>query len=433
MILNEKIKNSLILNRSAIRILIKIAGLISNAGIFALLARKLAAQDMAMWALASTSISVVMSLDFGVSNFVRNELVKSASSGLSVFANGLKTMFILATIYSTIFLCVLLISPSHLSFLGQLRTAVPYLVPVAVLLCIRLPGCLASTSFYSFGESELFYIFEAGSLILSALSTIVIIWMRGTIMQMLLSFYISGTIVSIISLIIFCKRRKWQLNMILRSKFDPRIFLSGFQFGILQICALSLSSLPPLLIGMININEVTMVRAIMMISQTVLGLHLAHAMPIWTEISSLSFSKSSKESIIKIQKRLWNESLIVGSILCLSTVLTPLLIRIWIGKEGLSFRTVIAFAVWAVGAGVGNIYSLVLNGNGKPMLTVAAILPGALIAISSSFIMNKNFGGDGVPISFALGSVTTAVLMFNFGSHELRGLKKASMCNSLPQ
>jgi O-antigen/teichoic acid export membrane protein len=92
-----------------------------------------------------------------------------------------------------------------------------------------------------------------------------------------------------------------------------------------------------------------------------------------------------------------------------------------------SFRLCLAFSLWAWGCGVCNLYSLVLNGRGTPLLTVAALVPGTLLILILAFLFAPLWGSVGVGAAFACGAALSASLMAFFALKEMRGISEVPL------
>ena len=404
---------------SILRILLRFGALGFNALLFGAAAHYLSQKEMGIWALASSMTSIVMSLDLGAASFLRDKLSRSSHCRMEIFSSGIFVTSLLSILYATIAGITFFIPIKYLGFIGNIDFAVPYICLALLFLAIRLPGSVALNGFYSFNEPNLFGWFEFIGLMSSVLITLIAFTISNKLYIYVGAYYIAGTIVNLIALCVFINKRGWKL----RFKFNRNLFLiirGGMPWGLLQIVGLILSTLPIFIVGgLLNIEDVTPMRAIMMIGQTIIALHLAHAMPIWTKFSELNPSAKNDKLLKDLKVRLIKESIFLGGALLFLASFIPFILSLWIDQHNVSLNLSFLIMLWSWGCGICNIYSLAINGSGKPLMTMSALLPGGLAALGLAPFLADLLGMTGVGIAFTIGAWISALLMIVIANKEI--------------
>ena len=412
----------MIFRDSVLRMVLRLLVLFANAGVFAFAARRLSAFDMGVWAMVSAMTPVVMSFDLGLANHIRNKLVCNSRVAQRYFYSGL----VLATLVAAA-----VAAGADLFFWSargfgvqvggaDFSASIEFLMLVVLLLVVRFPCAIAISSFFSFNEANTFNFCEFLSVSLGAGAASLALWLGLGVKWGLIGFYGFGSLVCICGLILFISRRDWWRGA--RIEFPNfGILKTALPFGVLQLISLVLNGLPPLVVGaFVGVEQVTAVRATMVVCQTIVSLHLAHAMPIWTEVTSLHLSDNPKDSCAFLSRRLIQESIGLGFVFFFLMFVTPMLANIWLGKEIVELKLSALFCVWAFGVSLCNLHSLVLNGRDKPLKTALALAPGSIFSLFSAGLFSDHFGSNGVGASFAIGALMSALMMIIFARKELR-------------
>ncbi len=400
----------LTLKKSIVRIILRVLGLVANASLFGFMSRSLTTSEMGSWVMASAMTSVVMSLDLGISNCVRNKLVANYGQGESIFQSGVLAALFPASLYLA---CGFLMycNPFAGNCVDKTESYNRENVAIALMLIsLRIPLSVAMNSLFSFREEDLYAWFDFSGIVLSAAAAFALIVLTKNLRFAIVGFYLFGLITCVIAFVCFIYRRKWRIYFdCSRTK---EIFSGSWPYGILQIVSAMLHLLPAILVGAyIQIEFAPPMRAAMMVGQTVLTLHLTHAMPIWTEVSCVANDKN-RHGLKNIQKRLIRELLMLGSVLIAITPFGNLAIEKWTGREVNDNRLFPLMMVWTFGCGVSNLFSLISNGLSKPLITALAILPGGVMSVILSIMLSSRYKTAGVGMAFAMGSGISAILMY---------------------
>lgn len=409
------------------RVMLRFGVLLSNTALFGVAARHLGSVQMGIWSLASAMTSIVMSLDFGVANFTRNQIVHCKDRGQEVFSAGLLLTAGLAAMYGVISIVTYAVWPVGVTEPQGLRVAVPYIILPILVLSIRLPTLVGMGCFFSFNEANLNNVFEFAAMFCAAAVALLLLVFGHGIRDVLLVFYATGTAVAWLGTWVFLRRRRWSVARISWPELSTTL-KGAWRFGLLQIIALGLSNMPAFVIGsLVGIENVTAVRATIVIGQAVLSLHLAHAMPLWTAFSRMRGSSDAAAQAHILRVRLGHEVVLLAVLFAVMAMVSPFVIDKWVGHPIASLGLCVGFAFWAWGCGICNLYSLVLNGFGLPLLTATALVPGTLVAMFLAKLLAARMGSDGVGVAFAIGAMLSAILMIGFALKEIHRLLAGSI------
>jgi O-antigen/teichoic acid export membrane protein len=403
------------LRGSLARIILRALGMVLIAMTYAIAARKLSAEDMGIWALATTLTALILSLDLGLSSALRNRLANQPLQGALLFQQVFTLTLILALAYAALILIAAFISfaalyPSSLWWSPLRQTTAVALFFGLSLVLIRLPFNLATNSFYSYNEPDFPIYWEVFNFFTSFVFVAIALLIFSGPVVSTIGFMLGGVLTGIGCTVHFLRRRGWSFQLSHAINIQGWIS-SALPFGFLQLMGLGLTSLPIFLVGvLVKIDEVTLVRATIIICQAILSLHLAHTMPIWTEFTQLQGGLKCGDKLLNLKHRMRRESrLIAAAFICLALVL-PWVVNVWLSQI-IDIRITTAYCVWGFGCGISNLYSLILNGGGRPMLSIFAIIPGVFIASSLAWLLAPELASYGIAVSFALGSILTALIM----------------------
>ncbi len=408
---------------SWLRILFRLAMLLANAAMFAIAARRFDRLEMGIWSLASAMTTFVLSLDFGVANSVRNELVIARDRKQVLFQAAMWVTLMLGLLYAAMALAALFVAPGSLGARGgRLQVAIPYLALVVVPLAVRLPCVVGMLAYFSFNEPNRYAFFEFLSMFLGVVAALAALLAKQSLASVLMAFYIVGTIVNAAALVAFMRRRKWKL---LTSKWRDLwgVFARAWPFGLQQVVGLGLGNAPGLVVGtLVGVENVTGVRALMIVGQTVLSLHLAHAMPLWTQCTEMIDATHNSSVFRQLRRRLLQEAVGLCAVFVAVAVTAPVLVNYWVGQPVTNITLSASLCMWALGVGIGNLYSLVLNGRDRPLLTMAALIPGTTVTVILARPLSSALGSVGVGLAFAFGSMTSAMIMMTIANREISKL-----------
>lgn len=403
------------LHGSLARIVLRAIGMLLNAITYAIAARSLSPEDMGIWALATALTTITLSLDLGLSSTLRNRLASKPAQGPIYFQEVFTLSFILSLAYSALILAAACISftlpwPSLDWWTPLRQTTAIALVTGFGLILLRLPFNLATNSFYSYNEPDFPIYWEVFNFTASFLLIVVVVLIDSGSVQLTAAFLLGGTLTGLGGTVHFLRRRGWRLRLTWPK--EARSWISsGASFGFLQLVGLGLSTLPAFMIGLlVKVEDVTLARACMILCQAILSLHLAHAMPIWTEFTQLRGDPNCQGRLLVLKGRMRSESALLIVIFIGLALVMPWGIGIWLNGHA-DYLVTTTFCIWGAGLGVCNLYSLILNGGDRPLLTATALLPGAFFSSFSTWILAPNMGSQGVALSFALGAVLSALVM----------------------
>ncbi len=411
------------------RISLRAAGMALNALTYAIAARHLSATDMGQWALATALTSIAMSLDLGLSSHLRNRLVDRVDEDRAAdYRNVFSLCTCVALIYALLVaggstLALRLHLPSPQWWTPARQTLTIAMVVGAGLLCVRMPFNLATNAFYSFNEPDNPIFWEVFNFLASFALVALVLWTGGGVILAAAAFLAGGTLSAIGCTTHFLIRRGWKLR--LQAPRAVGTLLAGASsFGFVQLTALGLNTLPSFVVAsLVRVEDVTIARAAMILSQAVLSLHLAHAMPIWTEFTQLRTSVDWQVRIAHLRRQLWRESgLLVAAFAVLATLL-PWAIGVWLNRAA-DARVTTAFCAWGAASGLANLHSLILNGANRPLVTATALLPGTALAAGLAWTLAPHWGTAGVAAAFAAGASVTALLMAWFARRQITLLQE---------
>lgn len=389
------------------RIGLRFGALGLNAVAFGVAARHLTPSEMGIWALATTLTSVVMSLDLGLSSHLRNRLMASPEEGESLFSSAVLACVVVAVLLGVAGAAFAIVSPSVQALPATLFWS---LALGSGLLLLRLPLNPALNSFYSFREPMLPIVWEFVGFGLALLFLAGALVLQAGVIAAVLAYLGGGVLATGGAFAHLLVRRRWRLRGG-RPRTAGRLVTAGWRFGALQIIGLGLASLPGFVVGALaGLEEVPAARGAMVLCQTVLSLHLAHAMPIWTDFSALAH-RGDAAALHELQRRLRREALLLLVAFSLLVVVSPWIIDAWLGRRAATLSLAAAFGLWGLGMGLASLYSLVLNGGDRPLATAFALVPGALLALLLARPAAAAWQATGVALAFAAGALLSAALM----------------------
>ncbi len=419
------------LRGSALRIVLRSLGMVLNAMTYALAARRLSPLDMGIWALATAVTTITLSLDLGLASTLRNRLAERRSDGDAriTFEEGFDLCVAVALSYGL--LLVVMAGVVALSGMppSDWWTPIRHTMATALGLCVglilvRMPFNLATSAFYSYNEPDIPVFWEVFNFFASFVLVAAVLAAHGSATLAATAFLAGGTLTGMACTWQFLRRRGWRLRLRWPRQ-SGRWLRTSASFGLLQVISLGLSAAPSFVVGsFVRVEEVTLARASMILCQAVLSLHLAHAMPLWTEFTQLRASDDWVTRLAALQRRLWRESiLLVAGFVALATVL-PLGVAVWLNRSA-DPRVTTAFCAWGAACGLCNLHSLVLNGAGRPMLTASAVIPGTLLAAALAWVLAPRLGSPGVALGFAVGGVLSASLMAWLAQRVIRAFRES--------
>jgi len=399
-----------------------------NAVTYAMAARALSHADMGMWALATALTTIALSLDLGLASHLRNRLAAAGQDAERKFVDVFNLSAIVATAYlGTILLAWGAFEAWHASGPSGLtpaqRTLATAMMIGFVLLLARMPFNIAASAFYSFHEPDFPILWEVFNFATSFALVALALWLRMGVVVAAGAFIAGGTLTAICCMLHFLRRRGWRLQLRLPAHAAGWLRDSR-AFGLLQIIALGLSTMPSFTIGsLVRVEEVTVARAAMILCQAILSLHLAHAMPLWTEFTLIRECNDRAARAAALRRRLVRESALL--LLCFTTlaVCLPWAVSVWLNRA-VDFRVTTVFCAWGLACGIGNLHSLILNGANLPMQTAAATVPGTVIAAFLAWLLAPSLGSPGVGAAFAIGAASTTLLMVAFARRQISSLQE---------
>lgn len=403
------------LQGSVARIALRALGMALNALTYAVAVRSLSPGAMGIWALATALTTTTLSLDLGLSSALRNRLANHPPHGSILFQQVFTLSSLLALTYSAVILIAAWISlvlhwPSSAWWTSLRQTTAIALLVGAALVLLRLPFNLAVNSFYSYNEPHLPIYWEFFNFLTSFALVVAALGITSGPVLSTAAYLLGGTLTALGGTAYFLRRRGWSLRVESLQSAHNWIVTSA-PFGFLQIIGLGLTAMPVILVSaLVEIGDVTLVRATMMLCQAILSLHLAHAMPIWTELTQLRESTHSEVRLLALKKRMRIEGVILALAFISLAAILPWGIAIWLGRV-VDIWVTTAYCIWGFGCGMCNLYSLILNGGGRPLLSAFALIPGALLAAGLALILAPKMAGYGVALSFGIGAILSATIM----------------------
>ncbi|RFO94625.1 hypothetical protein DIC66_22550 [Rhodoferax lacus] len=407
-----------------IRIALRALGMMLNAATFALAARTLSTVHMGIWALATALTTITLSLDLGLSCTLRNRLADKPEEGQMLFQQVFSLCLLVASVY-----CLAILVGGGIAlglcwpcseFWNPLRqTMVASLLTGVSLILLRLPFNLAANACYSYNEPNFPIYWELFNFSTSFLLVATAAYFHGGPVLSTAAYLLGGTLTGLCSTAHWLRRRGWSMQ--LKWPQHARAWIrGGASFGFLQLAALGLTALPSFLVGsLVQLEDVTIARASMILCQATLLLHLAHAMPLWTEFTQLRGSVDCQPRLVALRRRLHLESgLLLLAFTCMALML-PWAIGVWLDRN-VDIRVTTAFCAWGAGCGLYNLHSLVLNGGGRPLLTAAAVIPGGALATLLAWLLSPTMGTPGIALAFALGAVVSATVMMLLAHFAMR-------------
>lgn len=383
---------------------------------------------MGLWVLAMSVGVVVLSIDLGMANSIRNRLVGTKDDDQRIFYIGFWTAAILAFCYCLLALVFgfLIHNLYHDYFDTYLYLAIAW-----IFFSLRIPFQISINSFYSYDEAT--YVNSIEFMIaFSGLIAALILGFFDTNLGMILIVINSlGLGWTIFATLCFVKKRGWSLAL---RKYPLHIFQNiqaAWPFGFLQLSSLLIGGVAPFLVGLFaGIDEVTGAKASMMAAQAFLSIQLVQVMPLWVEFTRINHDHHGRNSRIdELLKKLRKEVIVLSFAFIVFTSIAPLAINIWLGENVTGYMLTTSFMIWGFFGGIGNIYSMVLNGMNAPNLNGYAAFLGGGIAIISSLFLGKYFGTIGVGVSFALGSVISGVCIYLMAVNKLAKIKNQNDTN----
>ncbi len=380
---------------------------------------------MGIWVIALSIGVVVSGLDFGVANSTRNLLVGSQEEGQKIFHSGFWAAAVLAICYWLMVPIVGIVI--YYSYTDFLNTYI-YISIAWAFFSLRIPFQIAINSFYSYHEATNVNAIEFFVAFTGLIAAVTLTLFGSTLIVFLIVINLLGFGWSVAATLWFLKRRGWCFALP-KLPFKPiAIFRAAWPFSFLQLSSLLISGIAPFIVGIYaGIDEVTGVKASMMAAQAFLSIQLVQVMPLWVEFTKLHQESTDRNARIdRLLVKLRREVFVMAFIFLAFTLVAPLIINIWLGENVTGYILTSAFMIWGFFCGVGNIYSMVLNGMNAPKLNGYASLCGGVVAIISSLILGKHFGSIGVGISFALGSIVSGAFVYLMAKDILSKLQNQS-------
>ena len=376
------------------------------------------------------SVGVVVSgIDFGVANSIRNRLVGSKEEGQKIFYSGFWAATMLA-------ICYCLVAPFigfviyylHPSFLDTYL----YISIAWAFYSLRIPFQISINSFYSYDEATHVNVIEFLVAFSGLIAAVILALFGSNLVVFLIVINCLGFGWTVFAALWFIKRRGWSFTFLKLPLNIISIFRAAWPFGFLQLSSLLIGGMAPFLIGLYaGIDEVTGAKANMMAAQAFLSIQLVQVMPLWFEFTKLHHENTDRNTRIdELLIKLRREVMVLAFIFIVFTFIAPLVINTWLGENVTGYLLSSSFMIWGFFCGVGNVYSMVLNGMNVPKLNGYASLLGGTIAIIFSLILGKYFGSIGVGISFALGSIVSGFFVYLMAIKMLSELQNQSAQNN---
>jgi len=394
----------------SISVSLRFLTIVTNASLLAWFSREMSNYDFNIWAFVSSATVFVLALDFGLSNYVRNSLVTSFSH----------TQFF--TIFNFLLFNSLFVGAS-LSFLLFFDISwsdqMFYLLVSIGLLYLRVPFYIAIFGYFSFKEDFLYYTTEFLLAFCSSVISLAVFYLTSNLIYSIISYFLSGSIVAMLSYIYFINRRGWLCSF----KFTTMnlLFLKDAlslskSFFSLQVLSSLLHFLPLFLVSLyINLLDSALIRGVYILGQTILSFHLIWVFRFWRESTVLSHDIKTNQADIMVFKKKINvlhlEVLKLIAVFTLFYVFSPFVFDIWLNISQVDPFILFFLSLWLLGIGICNVYSMFFNGISKPSMISYSLIVGLVSAFLLVLVLFK-FGILGISISFAFGSLISAFILY---------------------
>jgi O-antigen/teichoic acid export membrane protein len=393
------------------QVLISIIGFI----VTGMIARYFLPDEFGLWTLLMSLTGILVGLDFGFGNALRNKLAQIYAKKNEQNNEG--QVYFLSIFYSfllwAIFLSVIIVFlkpfiPWNILFntnkINIINEGSWVFVIGSAISAVNVAFTLCTLGFFSYQEGHWSAIFGFLSKFLIFIFTILFIYLHQSFFSITVMFFFTTLLSSVTSFYVFLYRRGWKVVFV---KFDilwkkiKELWNKSLQFTLLQIFAIIYASADLFLIskilGLEAVGEYSLVKKLYLLFA---GFQFALLMPIWSAYTEAVESKDFGW-IKKILKKTVLYTLILFIVLTVMlSFLGKYFIYFWTGKNIANIFLYILLGIWSLIFSLNNCFSVFLNaiGNLKIQIILAGISIFTLIPLS--FFWSKEYGIIG--ICFAL-------------------------------
>ncbi|GEM_PF-2746000 len=402
----------------------RILGMVANFLMLGMITRYFSREEFGLYAVLTSFMALSGSLDFGVSNGLRNKLAAWAGDASK---DQTARQYFFSTLYTLLFLVVLVgillttLSPiipwTSVFNIADLRLAtqgVCWLAVIANLILLLIPLQLYSAGFFAYQSSFWNAPFDAlpklGALIFVSLA----IALRAPFYVVTSVFFGSFTLSGLAGLIVFQRSRGWRLVQIGRNELVACIrdlAGLGLQFWLLSmLSAIGMYSNTYITSQVLGLDAAGDFNVVQRLFFLLIGFHLSIITPFWSAFTDAQAAGDWPWARSAMRRLAWaSVALMTGGCLVMVAFYRPLL-WIWTGKQIDNTGLVVMMAIWTIMYVWNSTYSIVLNGFGllRGQLVLGVLTN--ILVVPISICLGRQMGVVGIMVAFVFLSVPATIL-----------------------
>lgn len=349
----------------------------SNLLVTAFLSRWLPAEQFGLWTVILSISALCVHLDFGMGQGLRNHLAAlaaspgNAASGAArhAFLAVLATQVAIASALALLGIGAVLAGAPVLQGVGGAGAALPPSSPavlalVVLLLAAGVPTNLGGWGLYAYQESHVRSAFDSARAVLLlaaalACARLVDFW------ALVAAYYLVAVVAGVLATAEFLRRRRWGFTFLVERPLAVvrRLGRNSFMFWVLGASTTLIATLTSLVASkVVGLGEAGNYRIAQQMFSLLTLVHFTVLTPLWSAYTQAAHAGDWAWLRRSFTRSRWMTVLIFGGGGAFFLVASPLVFRLWVGKNVASRSVIAWFGAWAFVTGWNNCYSVLLNG-----------------------------------------------------------------------
>lgn len=257
------------------------------------------------------------------------------------------------------------------------------------------------------------YILAINSMVVLICSALAI-WMKSTFTSFVMVYVISSWLTHIFFLNRTIKLMPIEYSSDRMSGLDRRKGFNGFMPGSLTFFVAQLSTIFAfqldnfIVVRFLSLEDVATYATAVKFVAVPIAIIASYSLPLWTETSRGAFGASKEQIFVNLSKILKKRLLLIMPLALISFLTLPFIVDIWSsGKLKLSTDFVACLSVWLVTAVITQPIAMVTNGMLFKNFILFSGVTGAILNISISIFLCRNYNLLAGPI---IGSVVSQIV-----------------------